>query len=81
MSKFEELRLSGLFDRNLHWLGVYFAYYLLAPFVKLDHWGNIISPTGTVNGAGTVQSDCRLRITAFNQAITVNDTVVIACLS
>ena len=37
------------------------------------------SPTYAVDGAGTVQSGCCPRITAFDRAITVNGTIVIAC--
>ena len=43
------------------------------------HGGNTISPTCVVDRAGTVHSGCRPRITAFEGAIMVNDTIVIAC--
>ena len=42
--------------------------------INVQHRGNTISPTCADEGARTVQSGRPRRITAFDQAVTVNDT-------
>ena len=45
----------------------------------IEHRGNTILATCAVDRAGTVQNDCRPRITAVDEVITVIGTIVYSC--